>query len=174
MLKPQDILVVIAILALKDENCRQADLAHELKISSSEVNASLKRLVQAKLISPGYQHTGPVVHINALSEFLVHGLKYVFPAQVGQETRGIPTSYAAPVLKGKIAFKDEDIPVWPSPEGKVRGYSLTPLYKSVIHIDNDEIYAYLSLIDAIRSGRARERNLGIKLLEEKLSEHRTT
>ncbi len=173
MLKPQDVLVALAILVLKNKLCRQSDIANEINISASEVNASIKRLICAKLLAPGLKNEKPEVLISSLKEFLVHGLKYAFPAEIGRVTRGIPTSYAAPVFKDKIVYNESDVPVWPDANGKVRGYSITPLYKSVTSITNNEIYLFLSLIDAIRAGKARERNLGIKLLEERLDEYRT-
>lgn len=50
------------------------------------------------------------------------------------------------------------------------GQAIEPLYKSVpfaVRRDN-ELYAYLALLDAIRMGNARESNLAIKMLKERL------
>ncbi len=173
MLKSQDILVALAILVKRKALWRQTDIAHEIGISSSEVNAAIKRLIRSKIAAPSTKSEKPKIIISALKEFLIHGLKYVFPAQIGEVTRGVPTSYAAPCFGGDISYSKNDLPVWPNANGKVRGYSLTPLYDTVSDIQNEEIYFFLSAIDAIRAGRARERNIGIKLLEEKLDEYRT-
>ena len=35
---------------------------------------------------------------SALLEFLLHGIRYAFPAEKGSLTRGVPTGYAAPPL----------------------------------------------------------------------------
>jgi hypothetical protein len=109
----------------------------------------------------------------ALLEFLVHGVKYSFPPDRGQPTRGIPTSYAAPPLNSLIAQSDELPPVWPYPEGKVRGVEFSPLYRSVpraVAKDN-ALYELLALVDAIRDGRARERELAVKELTARVSKH---
>jgi hypothetical protein len=39
-----------------------------------------------------------MVFFRNLEEFLIHGLKYVFWAEQGEMTRGMPTAYAAPPL----------------------------------------------------------------------------
>lgn len=171
MLKPQDILIALAIIIQKGEQWRQTDIAAELGISPSEVNAGIKRLIHSKLMEPGFHGKKPSVVVSALKEFLIHGCKYVFPAEIGGKARGIPTSYAAPIFKNEISHKEDDKPVWPDAKGHVQGYALMPLYPSVNQIQNEVLYSLLALVDAIRSGRARERNIGIKLLEEKLNEY---
>ncbi|PLX72293.1 MAG: hypothetical protein C0614_13955, partial [Desulfuromonas sp.] len=96
--------------------------------------------------------------------------KYAFPPDRGPMTRGIPTGYAAPPLNEHIAQSSEDPPVWPSAEGSVRGYEFSPLYKSVPKaVANDQkLYELLALVDAIRDGRKRERNLAISELSKRL------
>lgn len=78
----------------------------------------------------------------------------------------MPTSYAAPVLKKHFAPSDSLPPVWPDPKGTVRGESLNPLYKAAVTAaaNDPEMYSALALIDAIRGGNARERELAAKLL----------
>ena len=58
----------------------------------------------------------------------------------------------------------------PLSEGKVRGYQFFPLFRTVpeaVALDN-ALYELLALVDAIRYGRARERELAVKLLTERL------
>jgi hypothetical protein len=50
-------------------------------------------------------------NISALEEFLVHGLKYAFPAEHGEVTRGIPTSYAAEPLESEVSMSNDLPPV---------------------------------------------------------------
>jgi hypothetical protein len=75
--------------------------------------------------------------------------------------RGVPTGYAAEPLKRWIVPGNEPPPVWPSPEGKTRGYSLAPLYSTVpkAALRDHYLYEELALIDAIREGRSREREI---------------
>lgn len=78
------------------------------------------------------QHTNrPKANLNALREFIIHGLKYVFPAKPAEIVRGIPTSFAAPVLEGQLMTTGEIIYVWPDARGKSKGQSVDPLFKSV-------------------------------------------
>jgi hypothetical protein len=51
--------------------------------------------------------------------------------------------------------------VWPDPDGEVRGQAFLPLYKSVPKAaDEDEkLHELAALVDALRSGNARERNI---------------
>jgi hypothetical protein len=106
-----------------------------------------------------------------LLEFLIHGVKYAYPPNRGGLTRGLATSYAARPLKALITQPDEPPPVWPDPEGPVRGYEFSPLYSSVPHackVDS-KLYELLALIDAIRDGRTRERKLAIKEIQARIS-----
>ena len=114
----------------------------------------------------------PKANISALIEFLVHGIKYVFPAKPSAIVRGIPTSIAAPVLKGKLMTAGEYICVWPDVMGKEMGQSVNPLYKTVpMAVKKDpRLYSYLALVDAIRVGHSRESALAAKELEKKIRE----
>jgi hypothetical protein len=122
------------------------------------VHAALKRLERARLLATDPSGTRPL--LQAVEEFLVHGVKYAFPAKRGEVTRGVPTSYAGPPLNGKLAADDLP-PVWPHPEGAARGVALEPLYPSApaAALRDPALYELLALIDAIREGRARERKL---------------
>jgi hypothetical protein len=64
------------------------------------------------------------------------------------------------------------IPVWPDVLGEKRGVALAPIHPSVPKAlrenPDHSFYELLVLIDAIRSGRARERNIAATLLKGKL------
>jgi hypothetical protein len=71
-------------------------------------------------------------------------------------------------LKSRL-WEDGETPlVWPYAEGKVRGIALAPLYPAApkAALRDFKFYGVLALLDAIRSGRTRERNLAIELLEK--------
>jgi len=106
----------------------------------------------------------------ALQEFLIHGVKYAFPPERGELTRGVPTAHAAEPLKQQISAGNEPPPVWPSALGKIRGYSLAPLYKTVPQaaLRDPFLYQMLALLDAIRDGRSRERQLAEQELKLRL------
>jgi hypothetical protein len=164
MIKPQDIVVLAKLLTYQtDKSWSQNSIASELCLSPSQINSALKRLVAVGLITPYHPPDKPQPITQACEEFFLHGLKYVFPAKLGELVRGIPTSYAAPVLSGQIVAGDDPIPVWPYGEGSERGLALKPLYpsvpESVAKHPDPLFYDLLTLIDAIRSGRVRERQI---------------
>lgn len=166
MLKPQDIVILLKLVSLKKRGWSYLSLAHDLFMSPSEVHAGIKRAKAARLMN--LQRRMPVR--KALEEYLVHGVKYAYPPSRGGFVRGMPTGYAASPLVGLIIQPDEPPPVWPYSEGKVRGQEFSPLYKSVpmAAASDDGLYELLALLDAIRDGRAREKNLAIRELKARL------
>jgi hypothetical protein len=168
ILKPQDVVVVLKLCEFSGKRPPFAQIAAELSMSVSEVHGAVKRAQAAHLLhGPEF---GERPNRRALEEFLVHGLKYVFPAQHGVMTRGMPTSYAAAPLRRFIKAGDEPLPVWPDPTGPVRGAAFEPLYPSVPEAAKRDSYLYelLALVDAIRDGRARERKMAEKELITRL------
>lgn len=166
-LKPQDLLVALKIAVRPQQQLTYAALAKELSMSASEVHASTKRAEQSRLLVRSDAGLVPVRH--SLQEFLIHGVKYAFPALTGPLTRGIPTGLAGPVLRQHFDHHDDLVPVWPDPEGDVRGISIYPIYPSVpvaSRIDH-QLYEVLTLIDALRGGAARERELAEQSLMER-------
>jgi hypothetical protein len=113
------------------------------------------------------------VRLEALRNFLVHGVPHAFPANLEEITRGMPTAWAAPAMSGMISSSDQLPPVWPDPEGRVQGTSVQPLYPSVPGAArrDPELYDLLALVDALRIGRARERALAEKEINQRLNSH---
>jgi len=142
-------------------------LSHELSMSASEVHAGIKRAVAARLMDMDRKMPAK----SNIIEFLIHGVKYAYPPDRGGITRGMPTGYAAQPLRDLILQPDEPPPVWPDPEGQVRGYEFSPLYSSVPHACkvDPKLYELLALVDAIRNGRARERKIAIKEVQLRIS-----
>ncbi len=164
-MKSQDILLLLRLLDLDPHERTFPRLATELGISASELHAGLRRGGKAGLVDVSSRE----VRRENLCEFLVHGVKYVFPAEWVGVTRGVPTSYAAPPLKAQFAAADLP-PVWPLPEGETRGEGLKPLHRSApsAALKSPVLHEWLALIDAVRAGRARERNLAVKEIDRRL------
>lgn len=176
MLKGQDIVLLLKFLASRSHlNWPQHQLATHLCLSPSAVNASLTHLKESGLLLIGINDQRYQLVIPACEELLIHALKYFFPTKLGNYTSGIATSYAAPIFKGQIAIGKDSIPVWPSAEGANRGLGLLPLYHcvpaSLIRYPDQTFYDLLALVDAVRSGRARERSMAIQLLKEHLEKN---
>ncbi len=174
-LKPQDVLVLLKLALQGDVAWSYPQVAAALGMSASEVHAAVKRAVAAKLaIAQEPRRIG--VHSQNLLEFLVHGAKYAFPAARGPVTRGYPTSYAAPALRQRLVGNEGLPPVWPDPEGPIRGESFSPLYASqaVVRaiLADPQMYEVTALVDAIRGGTARGRKVATDLLERMLLEKR--
>lgn len=140
------------------------DLAAELGISASEVSESLNRSLLAGLIAPDKKQ----LMKQALLEFLLHGMKYVYPVQPGAPVRGMATAHSAPPLSNEIASGEAY--VWPWHKGRVRGHAIEPLHPSVPEAckRDEALYHMLALADAIRVGRARERELASKELARRI------
>ena len=161
-MKSQDLAVAAALGAWGPTPF--AELARRLALSVSETHGAVKRLEVAGLVSPERR-----VVAHAFREFLFHGLKYVFPVQPGAMSLGVATGAAAPALVA--TFPSTEVPwVWPWPEGTVRGLSIEPLYRTIPEaaLADPTLYERLALIDALRAGRARDRNLAEKRFQELL------
>lgn len=161
-LRPLDVPVAIRLAQTPDATFEQ--LGHALLISSSTAHEAVKRLERAQLVVPGSRRVNRL----ALREFLVHGLRYVFPGAPGAEVQGVPTAHAGPPLAARIVAVDPA--VWPSSRGEVRGAAVTPLLARAAELPKHcpDLYEALTLVDALRLGRARERELASAALEERL------
>jgi DNA-binding Lrp family transcriptional regulator len=166
MLKPQDIVILLKVQGLKGRTWTYEELAKSLGMSASEVHAGLKRCETSGL----YGATSRQIRSQAVLEFLIHGLKYVFPVQPGAIGRGIPTAHSAEPLKSLVSSSAESAYVWADFSGMLKGQTIAPLYRSVpVAVKSDQfLYELLSLIDAIRLGRVREQQLASELLEQRL------
>jgi len=168
-MKPQDILVALKLL-VSGWPGSYAQLGKQLGLSASESHAAIRRARRSGLLPP----SGVCPNRTALAEFLIHGLRYAFPAEIGGGTRGMPTGYAARPLREEMAAPDDPAaPVWPDPDGECRGQELTPLCRSVPKAARNDaaLYEWLVLADALRAGRARERELAAKIVRERLGYH---
>lgn len=170
VIKPQDILILLKLVATPESRSSLSALAFNVGVGLSEAHRSLRRSTKARLYDP--EQRKPV--LAHLREFVIHGVPYAFAAERGEVTRGIPTSFAAAPLNQH--FRPQElasgaIPVWPSATGIASGYALAPLYPSVPEAAGRDpvLYELLALVDALRDGRARERNLAARELENRLA-----
>ncbi len=185
MIKAQDVLVLLKFVC--HGHMEHRELAEQLFMSTSTSFKSIQTLKEANLIYQrlikGHDVKGArkkfvtsVVSHNA-KEFIFYALKYLFPPEVGTFLPGIPTSYASDVFKGRISIGNDPIPVWAYYSADttindklVKGIALKPIYYTVqrtyIEKYDKPFHDLLHLIDALRSGRARERNTARELIEQ--------
>ncbi|MCP1997459.1 hypothetical protein [Flavobacterium sp. HSC-61S13] len=163
-LKPQDIVILLKIIVLKDTSWFHHTLAEDLGMSQSEISQSLNRSRYAGLID----FTRKKVNKIALTEFILHGIAYAFPQQPGVLVRGVLTAHAAEPLNRIISANDKY--VWPYAKGLERGQAIEPLYKSVVlaSLKDNSLYELLTMVDAIRVGRVREKEVAKKELEKRI------
>ncbi len=164
-LKPQDVLVLLKLVAQGDMDWVYSRLAMELCMSSSEIHAAMKRAYNAGLMMDKGETIMP--DAKNLEEFIVYGVKYAYAPERGDICIGMPTSYAAKPLCDRVVYDGRNPPVWPDENSKVKGIAFRPLYPSVpdaARLDAS-LYELLALVDAIRGGRTRERSQAIKELK---------
>lgn len=165
MLKGQDVLILLRLLSAPGDSTVRS-IGDSLDLDPAGVHRGLKRLEEAGLVNGERRR---VNRANA-EEFLLHGLKYVFPAQEKGLTRGVPTAWAAEPLRDELAPTDEPPPVWPDARGRVRGVAVSPLHENVPALARRDprLWEQLALLDAIRLGDGRVRSLASKRLSETL------
>jgi hypothetical protein len=169
-LKPQDLLVLLKVAAHPLQRWTYASLGEALSLSASEAHASVKRAVACGLaVSPARGEWSPLRP--QLLEFLLHGVRYVWPATAGPVKRGVPTAFGTEPLVNLLRAEPGDAPVWAHPEGSSRGPTLSPLYRSAPQAASADpaLHRLLALVDALRTGRARERALAAELLQAELN-----
>ncbi len=187
-LRPQDIVLVLKLLASDFSPWSYAKLGEALAMSASHVFASVARAEAAHLLTnfnissspvkqgPGILPEFPEPNRSNLKEFLIHGVKYAFPVERGGPTRGIPTAEAAPPLNQYFPESFPLPPVWPCADDDdrcTRGLEFSPLYKNVTKASHDKkLYELLALVDAIREGRAREREIAVRELTARIDQVR--
>src|SRR6266513_2443827 len=116
--KSLDIVVLLRLVA-DSQPKTYAELSQELGISASEIHAAVKRCTAAGLI--GQESRKPLR--KPVEDYLLHGVRYAFPARRGPLARGVPTAYAAPPLASQVHSEDLP-PVWPDPEGQIKGFAI--------------------------------------------------
>jgi hypothetical protein len=171
MLNGLDLMVLLKLCTESERIVQSNQLAAELFLEPSEITRSLKRSRASGLVYV----SGVEKRVNrpALLEFLIHGFRYVFPAQKGSMTRGIPTGVSAEPLKSRFAQNGEPPTVWPYGEGKTRGISFAPLHKRApdAALNDPKLYELLALVDGLREDRIREREIAKEELTRRLEGH---
>lgn len=177
MLKPQDILVLVRLLIARKrrEAVTYPQLSQWTGLSASETHAAVRRGTACGLLT-GIPASGagsfpwsPAPA--ACEEFLFHGLKYVFPLEIGAEQRGIPTGTSAPgINEGSQSVLEGSEWVWPHAEGTEKGISIKPLYRTVpqVVLSDDTLHQAMAALDLLRCPSHRPRRLGEEWLKEHL------
>jgi len=171
--KAQDVLVALKLLTIAEEPWTFPRLASSLSLSVGATHNAIAHLRAAQLV---YEKRGEaVVAKRRLADFLVYGVPAVFFPVRGGIVRGVPTSTYAPMLVKFAAEENKAEPVvpivWPTPNGKVKGESLEPIYDTApkAAASDPMLYELLALLDGVRVGRGKERRACIEALYLKIT-----
>ncbi len=167
-LKGQDVVVAAVLFAHRARSdCSHGQLASELGLGSGSAvrfSESISRLSYNGLYSKRRKR----IKAAAFCDFLCNAFRWLFPDDPGEFQRGIPISHAGPGLKELMVF--EHAFVWPSHDapGAVEGRSVKPIHPSAVQaaLRWSEVYKILSLAEALRVGRVREKNMARQALSE--------
>jgi hypothetical protein len=164
-LRPFDVAVALRLLLVPED--RYEPLAEALVTSTSAVHRSVARLQLAGLCRPASR----TIVRPALREFLLQGVRYVFPAVHGPERTGLPTAWAHPDVAPLFADGESARAlVWPSDKADVRGESLVPLFANLpaVAARDPRLHHLLAMVDAVRAGGTRERRVVGDALSERI------
>jgi len=177
-LRPQDIVLILKLIATGCAQWSFGKLGKELSMSASHAFDSAMRARNSRLLNISKAPPSPPrargvlfePNRTNLKEFLIHGVKYSFPVERGGITRGLPTAEGASPLREYFSDSAALPPVWPYEEGTVRGAAFSPLYDNVpkAATKDAKLYELLALVDGIREGRAREREIAIRELSVRI------
>ncbi len=147
-LRPQDILILAKLVEFKGADFKQKDLAEEIGLSQSEVVHALSRLDFVSL----YDKKNNRLNRLEVIHFLENAVKYLFPLEMGDFSRGIKTGLSSKFLKNKIRGGEDLDYVWPSGNGKVKGIAVKPVFETVPQLveENEFLMKLLNIIDIFR------------------------
>ena len=165
-MKPQDLLVILKKMTHEGKGLSCRGLAASLGMNPSSVSESLERSKRAQLVDRNKKR----VNTLALQEFLVHGVQYVFPAETGRVGRGVPAYVSASPIKEHLTSTSDSY-VWHDVKGTARGQQIEPLYPTALQaaLKDNELYQLLVIVDTLRMGRVREREIAIAELTKRIS-----
>lgn len=163
MLRPQDL--ILALYLVDSQPVTQGEIASALGLSQAEISNALKRLQASRLL---LRDARSVIAPHLL-EFCVHGVKYAYPPVIGRRQGGVPTAALVAPLLGHVSGEEGDL-VWPDPQGSARGSSLIPLHSCAPHAARNvvKLHELLALLDGIRVGKSRMRQLAEAALQQRL------
>lgn len=145
-------------------------MAERLGISKSTAHGAVVRLIKNRLALPAKHAMARVADGPAL-DFLLHGVPYAFAPDTVPVARGVLTGLKAVPEAGLLSFLDAPALVWPSKLGSERGVGIRPLIPAAPDMPHrdPQLYRLLALVDALRVGDAREREVARNAMQVEFS-----
>jgi hypothetical protein len=167
-MKGQDFLLLVKVLFWSEGPWSNAKIGKTLGLSSSQVHYSLKRLVKVGLI--GEKTHFPKVDL--MLEYIEHAIKFIHPPEWLGEKYGIPTAHSMEPLSKNI--NSSLVVVWPDNSRKNKGPALKPIHPGVplASCKDRQLYEFMSLVEAYRSGRTREKQMALKEIRSRLKKRK--
>jgi len=166
-LRPLDIAVLFHLSL--HPGAPYAQMAAVLGVSKSTAHAAIARLLRS-----GLAHTvgrnGVGAAAGPTREFLQYGAAYAFPPVTVPKARRVPTGFSVPAENGETPMHAA-LMVWPSRLGTAVGMGVQPLVPAApdIALRDPALYRLLALVDALRVGDAREREVACRAILEALA-----
>lgn len=159
-LSPADLLVATKLAVAPDHAGTVRALGTDLGMSKSAVANALRKLEAAGVL----RASGRRVDKLALRE-LLEGVRWLAPACPGEVVPGLPTAHCADVL-ARHFISDPDPVVMPLPGGPLRGRAVEPLHPlaPAAAARDPELHRLLAVVDALRIGGARDRQVAAREL----------
>ena len=165
-MKPQDVVILLRLVS-ESVPWTYPELSVSVGMSSPQVRrGSPGRAAAAGLYNPRTRHRLAPTS----SSLSLTGCATSIPS-ARWSGRGMRTAHAARPLRDMLVAPANDVPpVWADPDGDTRGEIWSPLYPSVPTAARNHpgLYELLALVDAIRGGRPRERELAVQELTRRL------
>lgn len=160
MLRPADIATLLYLRRHPADT--YSAMAERLGISKSTAHESVARLIKSRLAHASREAMAIVADGPAF-DFLAFGVPFAFVPDTVPQARGIVTGlHALPSDATSAALAL----VWPSRLGDARGIGVAPLVPAAPDLPHRDppLYRMLALVDALRLGDAREREIARELL----------
>ena len=128
-LKSQDLQVLLKVAAHPPQRWAYVALGEALTLSASQAHASVKRAVASGLAVASVRGEWSPERQNQL-EFVLHGVRYAWPATAGPLKRGVPTAFGTEPLASKLTAPPASSPA---------GLPVTPRHTICLRITADQI-----------------------------------
>jgi hypothetical protein len=128
-------------------------LGKPVGLGPSVVQRSLARLERARLLLKDR-----TVNFGTTEEFFFYGLRYVFPAELGERTHGVATAASLyGLFPDDVVPAEDEAAVWPHGGSCFYGCAIEPLTPRTPEIaaKNKPLHELLALLDCIRTGSRR-------------------
>ena len=146
VIKPQDIVILGKLISEKLWPS-QKEIADSLNLSQAEISHALNTLDHIGLINLSNKKINKL----AITEFVTHALKYLYPIEKKGTGRGILIGPSSSIFKEKVRSDDYNY-IWPNSNGDSKGIIVTPLLPELSStvLSNEIMCQFLNVVEIFR------------------------